>query len=108
MKYLRHSVLWAAPVTPASTVRDGSCSPMRPRESTSRITPERQYQRHHARTLVDIEPGDLLFYGYDGDAHVAMYVGDGKMIEAEMTGTLVHVVQFASATDSWSRVARGA
>ena len=37
--------------------------------------------------LVDIEPGDLLFYGYDGDQHVAMYVGDGKMIEAEMTGT---------------------
>ena len=32
--------------------------------------------------LIDIEPGDLLFYGYDGDQHVAMYVGDGKMIEA--------------------------
>jgi cell wall-associated NlpC family hydrolase len=42
--------------------------------------------------LIDIEPGDLLFYGYDGDQHVAMYVGDGKMIEAEMTGTRVHIV----------------
>lgn len=42
--------------------------------------------------LYDIQPGDLLFYGYNGDQHVAMYVGRGQMIEAEETGTLVHVV----------------
>ncbi|HQT99384.1 MAG TPA: NlpC/P60 family protein [Acidimicrobiales bacterium] len=42
--------------------------------------------------LADIQPGDLLFYGYNGDEHVAMYVGGGKMIEAEMTGTRVHIV----------------
>jgi len=42
--------------------------------------------------LVDIQPGDLLFYGYNGDEHVAMYVGHGDMIEAEMTGTVVHIV----------------
>ena len=42
--------------------------------------------------LSDIQPGDLLFYGYNGDEHVAMYVGNGQMIEAEMTGTRVHVV----------------
>jgi cell wall-associated NlpC family hydrolase len=51
-----------------------------------------QYEDTQRVPLVDIEPGDLLFYGYDGDEHVAMYVGDGKMIEAEMTGTQVHVV----------------
>ncbi|HEY5093405.1 MAG TPA: NlpC/P60 family protein, partial [Acidimicrobiales bacterium] len=51
-----------------------------------------QYQDTERVPLVDIEPGDLLFYGYDGDQHVAMYVGDGKMIEAEMTGTQVHIV----------------
>ncbi len=51
-----------------------------------------QYQDTMRVPLVDIEPGDLLFYGYDGDQHVAMYVGGGKMIEAEMTGTQVHVV----------------
>lgn len=42
--------------------------------------------------LVDIQPGDLLFYGYNGDEHVAMYVGGGMMVEAETTGTQVHVV----------------
>lgn len=42
--------------------------------------------------LYAIRPGDLLFYGWHGDEHVAMYVGAGKMIEAEMTGTRVHVV----------------
>lgn len=42
--------------------------------------------------LYDIQPGDLLFYGYNGDEHVAMYVGHGDMIEAEQTGTRVHIV----------------
>ncbi len=42
--------------------------------------------------LSDIQPGDLLFYGYNGDEHVAMYVGAGQMIEAATTGTQVHVV----------------
>ncbi len=42
--------------------------------------------------LYDIQPGDLLFYGYNGDEHVAMYVGRGQMIEAEQTGTRVHIV----------------
>lgn len=42
--------------------------------------------------LYDIQPGDLLFYGPGGDEHVAMYVGHGQMIEAEQTGTVVHIV----------------
>lgn len=41
--------------------------------------------------LWDIQPGDLLFYGYNGDEHVAMYVGGGNMIEAASTGTQVHI-----------------
>jgi cell wall-associated NlpC family hydrolase len=51
-----------------------------------------QYDDTMRVPLVDIQPGDLLFYGYNGDEHVAMYVGGGQMIEAEMTGTLVHIV----------------
>jgi cell wall-associated NlpC family hydrolase len=42
--------------------------------------------------LIALRPGDLLFYGWHGDQHVAMYVGHGHMIEAETTGTRVHVV----------------
>ena len=41
--------------------------------------------------LSDIQPGDLLFYGPYGDTHVAMYVGNGMMIEAAEPGTTVHI-----------------
>lgn len=51
-----------------------------------------QYDDTMRVPLSDIQPGDLLFYGYNGDEHVAMYVGNNQMIEAEMTGTQVHVV----------------
>jgi cell wall-associated NlpC family hydrolase len=51
-----------------------------------------QYEDTERVPLYDIEPGDLLFYGYNGDEHVAMYVGHGDMIEAEETGTRVHIV----------------
>lgn len=41
--------------------------------------------------LFDIQPGDILFYGYHGDAHEGIYIGHGKMIQAEETGTLVQI-----------------
>lgn len=50
-----------------------------------------QYEDTERVPLWDIEPGDLLFYGYDGDQHVAMYVGHGMMIEAPETGEVVHI-----------------
>lgn len=42
------------------------------------------------------QPGDLLFWGYDPSNpntihHVAMYLGDGKIVEAQQTGVPVHV-----------------
>ncbi len=43
--------------------------------------------------LNDLMPGDLLFYGPGGSQHVAMYLGDGKMIEAPYTGAYVWVTQ---------------
>jgi len=37
--------------------------------------------------------GDLLFWGTPGATyHVALYIGSGQMIEAEKTGTFVHVI----------------
>ncbi|MEU6646558.1 C40 family peptidase [Saccharomonospora sp. NPDC046836] len=41
------------------------------------------------------QPGDLLFWAYDTDDagtihHVAMYLGDGKMVEAQQDGVPVH------------------
>ena len=41
--------------------------------------------------LWDLQPGDLLFYGYNGDEHVSMYLGHGEMIEAPSTGYTVHI-----------------
>ena len=41
--------------------------------------------------LFDIQPGDILFYGYNGDAHEGIYIGHDKMIQAEETGTLVQI-----------------
>lgn len=42
------------------------------------------------------QPGDLLFWGYDPSNpitihHVAMYLGNGKMVEAQQDGVPVHV-----------------
>jgi cell wall-associated NlpC family hydrolase len=49
------------------------------------------YQDTQPVPLWNIQPGDLLFYGYGGDEHVAMYVGGGQMIEAPCTGSYVHI-----------------
>lgn len=44
-----------------------------------------QYSATSRVALADIQPGDLLFYG-NPIHHVAIYVGDGQMIEAPETG----------------------
>lgn len=51
-----------------------------------------QFDETHRVPLSDLSPGDLLFYGPGGDTHVTMYIGDGRMIEAAMPGTFVHIV----------------
>jgi hypothetical protein len=52
--------------------------------------------------LNQVKPGDLLFWAYDTNDptfidHVAMYLGDGKMVVAPQTGELVQVAPVPTA-----------
>lgn len=50
-----------------------------------------------------LQPGDLLFFGYDKSAsrihHVAIYAGGGKMIHAPQTGMKVSVTYLSGRSD---------
>jgi cell wall-associated NlpC family hydrolase len=41
--------------------------------------------------MSDLEPGDLVFFSDPGE-HVAMYVGDGEIVQAPFTGADVQIV----------------
>lgn len=50
--------------------------------------------QYNAGTRVDVEDrerGDMLFWGPGGSAHVALYLGNGKMIEAPESGDVVKI-----------------
>lgn len=50
--------------------------------------------QYTAGTQVPIEQarrGDMLFWGAGGSSHVALYLGDGKMLEAPQSGDVVKV-----------------
>jgi cell wall-associated NlpC family hydrolase len=53
--------------------------------------------------MSDLQPGDLVFFSNPGE-HVAMYVGNGDIIEAPHTGTQVHIVPMYSGFVLASRV----
>src|ERR1044071_9243613 len=56
-------------------------------------------QQYRAGAMLPVEsaqPGDLLVWGYDTSNpdtihHVAMYIADGKIVEAQQTGVHVHI-----------------
>ncbi|TNC23141.1 C40 family peptidase [Amycolatopsis alkalitolerans] len=55
-----------------------------------------QYHDGAMLPVRDAQPGDLLFWAYDPSNpntihHVAMYLGNGKIVEAQQTGVPVHV-----------------
>lgn len=43
----------------------------------------------------ELKPGDLVFFGQKGDSrsihHVGIYIGNGKMLHAPRTGTLIRI-----------------
>ncbi|PXY19939.1 NlpC/P60 family protein [Prauserella sp. PE36] len=54
-----------------------------------------QYKAGAMLPVEQAQPGDLLFWAYDPSNpstihHVAMYLGDGKMVEAQQSGVPVH------------------
>ncbi|MDK6260097.1 NlpC/P60 family protein [Corynebacterium frankenforstense] len=50
-----------------------------------------QYQRGTKVDPSNMERGDLIFYGPAGNHHVAIYLGDGQMIEAPQSGSTVQI-----------------
>ncbi|AWB81880.1 hypothetical protein C3B44_05525 [Corynebacterium yudongzhengii] len=50
-----------------------------------------QYLRGEKVSHDELQRGDLLFWGPNGSQHVALYLGDGQMIEAPTSGGSVRV-----------------
>ncbi|MDQ6783668.1 MAG: NlpC/P60 family protein, partial [Actinomycetota bacterium] len=46
-------------------------------------------------SMSQLQPGDLVFPSNPGD-HVAMYIGNGQVIEAPYTGSVVHITGLSS------------
>lgn len=63
-------------------------------------TSQEQYQAGALLPVREAQPGDLIFYAYDtADPatvhHVAMYLGNNKIVEAQQTGVPVHTRDFS-------------
>ena len=58
-------------------------------------TSQEQWQRLKRIPLSELRPGDLVVYFPDA-THVAMYVGDGKVVQAPRPGAAVQVSPLAS------------
>jgi gamma-D-glutamyl-L-lysine dipeptidyl-peptidase len=67
--------------------------------------PQAADSRGRAIDKSELQPGDLLFYSHTKDPeaiyHVAMYSGDGNMIEAFETGTPVRITPARLDADYW-------
>lgn len=76
---------------------------LRAYESAGIILPRVAKDQYHAGALLPVreaQPGDLIFLSTDpadptAIHHVMMYLGDGKVVEAQQTGVPVHTRKFS-------------
>jgi cell wall-associated NlpC family hydrolase len=50
-----------------------------------------QYTAGKQVPIAQVARGDMIFWGGGGSQHVALYLGEGKMIEAMESGTVIHI-----------------
>ena len=55
-----------------------------------------QYAMFPKVPVDQLQPGDLVFRGSGGSAHVALYIGNGKIITAPQTGDVVKIANLGS------------
>ena len=53
-----------------------------------------QYEASRKKELSEIEPGDLVFYGRGGISHVALYIGNGKIIHASTSASGIKISDY--------------
>lgn len=46
------------------------------------------------KSIEDIEPADLVFYGNGGISHVALYIGDGQIIHASTSASGIKISDY--------------
>ncbi|WP_375492588.1 transglycosylase SLT domain-containing protein [uncultured Jatrophihabitans sp.] len=68
-----------------------------------RTAAEQQKVGTPVASLADAQPGDLLFFGKPA-YHVAIYAGDGKLIESPEPGKTVHITKIYQQPTSISRI----
>lgn len=89
---------WGAAITQQGSF-DCSSLMLQAYRSAGVLLPRTSREQYTAGAMLPVtqaQPGDLLFWAYDPSNpdtihHVAMYLGDGKIVEAQQTGVPVHI-----------------
>ena len=53
-----------------------------------------QYETSNKKDISQLETGDLVFYGAGGINHVALYIGNGKIVHASGAATGIKISDY--------------